>query len=422
MMNNTYALETSSNYRLGASYTDNSLLREKNKKTELSINTAAGYNILDVLPNINYSLNTNVSYTKYTNNTLSDTVFYSAIGNFNWEIIPVSLTWQISDNLSVREINQFKQPLPNNKQQVNIFSTGPSYIYTINPINRVLIDYRFTDIKYERKNLNVNVDNKRDIYKLAIEHKLSGSSVVSLNYDDTTVKYVDVKANNNFTGNALFLLYTSIKPTSLISLSAGVTKARLVATAKDYQSDFYSAQWDYQMNYSSTLSARYWKGLSEATNDIRLSNFLNSGVVNTANLNDTNIFSVERFFLIFSQNKANWRTSYSLYGIEQDYGDIKPNLITFGGNIFVDYNITRSLVLTSTLSQIARRTKTSIEQKTLDKSFTLGTRYYLSTNLQFITQYQKNNRSSNLSGRSYDENVISISLTYNNAPLVARPQ
>ncbi|VAW95215.1 hypothetical protein MNBD_GAMMA22-1, partial [hydrothermal vent metagenome] len=138
---NLHALESSVNYRLGTSYTDNSLLNVNNKKDELTVNTLVGFSLGDQLRVINYSLLANVNYTNYTKNTLADTTFYKMIADFNWEIIPSSLTWQINNNLSVQERNQLNRPLPTNKQQVNIFSTGPSYIYRLSPINSILLDY-----------------------------------------------------------------------------------------------------------------------------------------------------------------------------------------------------------------------------------------------------------------------------------------
>ncbi len=419
---NLQALESSMNYRLGTSYTDNSLLTLNNKRDELTVNTLVGFSLGDQLRVINYSLLANVNYTNYTKDTLADTTFYTMIADFNWEIIPSSLTWQVNNNLSVREINQLNRPLPTNKQQVNIFSTGPSYIYRLSAINRVLLDYRYSDIKFDRKLLVTNVDNQRSVYTLALEHQISAVSNISLNYDNTSVNYLDETSNTDFTGNAIYLSYNAVKARSTIAFSGGVTKAKLVTNTRDYKSDFFSAQWDYQINFSSNLSARYRKGLSEASNDVGLANFLNSGGVNNANLNDSSIFTVERFYFIYNQIKANWKTSYILNGVEQDYDEVRPTQKTLGGTVAFDYNLSRSLVLTSLLSQVARKSLTSNEIKTNDRIYSIGTRYYISNNLQFITQYRKNNRTSNQAGRSYDENVLTISLTYSNAPLAVVPQ
>ncbi len=419
---NLQAVESSVNYRLGTSYTDNSLLAAKNKKDELTINSLVGFSLGDQLRVINYSLLANVNYTNYTKNTLADTTFYRMLADFNWEIIPSSLIWQINNNLSVQEINRLNRPLPTNKQQVNIFSTGPSYIYRLSPINRILLDYRYSDIKYDKKILITNVDNQRNVYKLAVEHKISAASSITLNYDDTAVNYLDETNNIDFTGNSIYLSYNAVKARSTIALSAGVSKAKLVTNTRDYKSDFFNAQWDYQINFGSNLSARYRKGLSDASSDIGLSNFLNSGGVNNANINDSSIFTVERFYLIYNQIKANWKTSYILNGVEQDYDEVRPTQKTLGGIVNFNYNLSRTLVLTSSVSQVVRKSLASNEIKTNDRMFSIGTRYYISTNLQFITQYRRNNRTSNQVGRSYDENVLSLSLTYSNAPLAVVPQ
>ncbi len=419
---NLHAFESSVNYRLDTSYTDNSLLVENNKKDELSIDAIVGFSVLDNLPNLNYSLNSSVRHRNYTKNTLADVTYYTVAADLVWDIIPTSFSWQVNNNLSVREVNQLNRPLPNNVQQVNIFSTGPSFVYRISGINRVLLDYRYSDIKYEKKIIVTNVDSQRDVYTLALEHRISEKSNIALNFEETTVKYLDVTVNSDFTGNSVFLSYNTTKARSLINVSAGLSEATLTSNGKKIKSNFYSAQWDYQINFSSNFLARYWKGLSDPTNDVRLSNFLNSGVVNTAILNDTSIFKVERINLIYNQTKSSWKTIYTLYGYEQDYDQIQPNQTTLGASIAFDYNLSRSLVLTNRLSQITRKVLSSNELRNLDTAIAIGTRYYLSTNLQFLTQYQKNARTSSLSGRSYEENVVSIGLSYTNANLRGRLQ
>ncbi|MFV1982148.1 MAG: outer membrane beta-barrel protein [Thiohalomonadales bacterium] len=414
-MNKSHAFESDYQYGLGTLYTDNSLLTEKNKKDELSIVALAGFNIFDVRPTIRYSLNANVIHTKYTKNTLSDTTYYALIADLNWEIIPTTFLWQVNNNLSVQEINRFSRPLPNNKRQVNIFFTGPSFVYRLNPINNILLDYRFYDIKYEKRNLLVNTDNQRDIYKIAFEHKVSESSNISLNYKDITVRYADTSVNNDYVGDSTYLSYDTVKARSALNLSYGINKAKLLTNAREIEGNFYTALWNYQINFSSNLSASYWNGLSDPTNDINLANILNSGAVPTNDLNNSDLFFVERFNILYVKNKSNWQTSYSVFGIEQDYGQIRPTQRTVGGNILFDYNITRTLVLTSSLTQINRKTLSSIERNSVDNSFSLGTRYYISNNLQFITQYRMNKRNSSQIGRSYDENAIFISLIFNNA-------
>ncbi len=422
IVSDLHAFESSTNYRIGTSYTDNSLLVENNKKNELSIDALVGFSVLDNLPNLNYSLISNVRHTNYTNNTLADVTYYTVIADLVWDIVPTSFSWQVNNNLSVREINQLNRPLPNNVQQVNIFSTGPSFVYRVSALNRVLLDYRYSDIKYEKKIIVTNVDSQRDVYTLALEHRISERSNISLNFEDTAVKYLDKTTNSDFTGKSMFLTYDTTKARSIINVSAGVSEATLVTTGKKIKSDFYNAQWDYQINFSSIFSARYWKGLSDPTNDVRLSNFLNSGVVNTAVLNDTSIFTVERMYLIYNQTKSNWKTIYTLYGFEQDYDQLQPTQTTLGASIAFDYNLSRSLVLTNRLSQITRKILSANELRNLDTSLTIGTRYYISTNLQFLTQYQKNDRTSTQTGRSYEENVLSIGLTYTNANLRGRLQ
>jgi len=416
LSNFSYALDSSFNYRLGVRYTDNSLLTEKNKKNELSLNALVGFAVADGFPNLIYSVNGSVNRTKYTNDTFAETTFYRLIGDLVWDIVPASFSWQVNNNLSVQEVDQLNRPLPTNKQQINIFSTGPSIIYRLNSINRLLIDYRFSDIKYEKKILITNVDNQREIYKAAIEHRISDGSSISLNYDVTAVNYIDDDVNNDFTGRTTYLLYNAVKARSTINLSAGVNKASLKTNSKVFESSFYSLNWDYQINNTSNLSSRYWRGLSDVTNDVSLSNYLNSGVVNVADLNDSTIFTVERLNLLYTQNTANLQTSYSLYGIEQDYAEVRPRQLTLGATITVNYNITRPLILISSLTQVSRRTMAVIEQKTLDKSASIGLRYFVSPKMQLITRYTRNNRISNLARAMYEENIISLSLTYTNAP------
>jgi len=86
--------------------------------------------------------------------------------------------------------------------------------------------------------LVANVDSKRDVYSLAFDHRISERSNVSLNLEQTTVKYLEVTTNSDFTGQSVFVSYDSIKASSTINLSAGVSKAVLKENSEVLDSDF----------------------------------------------------------------------------------------------------------------------------------------------------------------------------------------
>jgi len=412
----SYSFELIYEYEAGTEYTDNSRLKRNNKEDELSIIVSAGFSLSDSLRRINYSITPSVTQIEYTNDTFSDNTYYKLESNLIWDILPSTLSWQVNNDLSVQEIDSFASNTPSNSQQVNIFSTGPSVEFRLSTLNTLLVNYTYSDIKNEK----TKTDNKRKYYDIIIEHKVSPTSSVSLNYTDRTVRYKDKILNTDNDTSSTFIQFDSRKARSDYQLVIGENKAKRISDRVVTKGRLLRLSWNYTLNYNTNVSLRFRKELSDSINDINISNNEGSGVLNSADKTVSGIFETERLNLSFQKESTNFQIYYSIFGERQDYKEITRLQKIIGNTIAVEYNATNKLSLTGRIFYSAKKNIETNEIKLIDTRITIGTMYTLSNRVNLYSRLANNNRESNNIGDQYNENVVSIGLTYSGQNLQRR--
>ena len=93
----------------------------------------------------------------YRDNTYSDEVRGVGRADLTWLIRPRRLTWRLEDRLAIIEEASTEPLSPDNRQQVNVFSTGPEYRIRLGGTRRLDTGVRYTDVRYSRS----NTDNQR---------------------------------------------------------------------------------------------------------------------------------------------------------------------------------------------------------------------------------------------------------------------
>ncbi|MGM0412798.1 MAG: hypothetical protein ACQERG_05770 [Pseudomonadota bacterium] len=98
-----------------------------------------------------------VDFIDYLDETFDPEVRGQGSADLTWHIAPERFSWQVEERLAVIE-EQSTDPLsPDNRQQINVFSTGPDYRLRLGGTRFLDAGARYTDIRYSRS----NTDNRR---------------------------------------------------------------------------------------------------------------------------------------------------------------------------------------------------------------------------------------------------------------------
>lgn len=205
------------NYGLDASMTriDNINLTLTPSKeewvTSLTGNLSLVENSSELIANINASL----SHKLYDSSTHLNKSIANLSANARWIIKPKQLDWFISDLYTQSLINPLGVDIQSNRQDTNVFSTGPNYYWRINSINNVNLEARLGKVNSENKvgDNTLLSTATRWVYKVNSRLNTSiNSESIAIDYNDNTIGahtrrnlYAKVdykKARNTYTAEA----------------------------------------------------------------------------------------------------------------------------------------------------------------------------------------------------------------------------
>lgn len=167
----------------------------------------------------------NIEHRDYVNDTFEDGVYGSVHAAANWVVVPQRLNWVVEDYFSQTLIDARTVDTPANRQNSNVLSTGPDFIFRINPLNTLELSGRLSNYYYEVTAAN----NNRLQGDLRWIYRLTPRTDVSLNYQTVTVHFIN-SANVNFVRDELFVRgrtrpsrseYTADLGTSIVYVGSG---------------------------------------------------------------------------------------------------------------------------------------------------------------------------------------------------------
>ena len=84
-----------------------------------------------------------VEYRTYQDDVYDDSVDGTLSGRLNWVILPERLAFTVQDDLSLQSVNTLAADVPGNRQQVNVFSAGPTLFFNVNPTLDGVVELRY---------------------------------------------------------------------------------------------------------------------------------------------------------------------------------------------------------------------------------------------------------------------------------------
>lgn len=133
-----------------------------------------------------------IEYRDYLGGTFSNEVRGSLDGAVDWTLVPNRLKWGFSDNLGLNPVNLRLPDTPDNLQQTNVFSTGPTMQFRFGPTVIGLAELRYTD-SYAEDTDEFNSGRSSAAFRVLKDidstRRLSGNLEASaINYDNNSLQ------------------------------------------------------------------------------------------------------------------------------------------------------------------------------------------------------------------------------------------
>jgi hypothetical protein len=144
----------------------------------------------------------NLSYVEYLDDTYDAEVLGTATGNVDFGIVPERFHWLVEDTFGQARTDPFAPVTPDNRENINYFSTGPELRLRFGQAMTANLYGRYSDTTYEDSPL----DAERVAVGLALGRDLSERSNVALNLsaDESTF---DEASARGFQRRAAFASY-----------------------------------------------------------------------------------------------------------------------------------------------------------------------------------------------------------------------
>ncbi len=93
------------------------------------LRAGVGFSVTENVSALQLSLDGRAEYRDYEDDIFADTVDGTLSGRMNWVAIPGRLFFLVEDNLTVQPVDSLVPDGPGNRQQVNVFSAGPTLLF-----------------------------------------------------------------------------------------------------------------------------------------------------------------------------------------------------------------------------------------------------------------------------------------------------
>ena len=211
----------------GAEYTDNATRQPKGPSDTIGTVGVEGGLYRDS-GRLRADLDGGLRFEDYLKGTYKSHVLGRMVGLVSYAILPEHLVWVAEDSYGQAVANSFLPTTPQNRINVNTFSTGPDGNVTLGQGNRLTFGARYGQSNFQR-NPVAQVDDRRYSGKAGFLHALSPNSLVSLNVATTKVDYLDARYAP-YTDTEFFGHYEVRARRVGASIDAGVAQIRQMSS------------------------------------------------------------------------------------------------------------------------------------------------------------------------------------------------
>ena len=404
------AAETASSIGYQLEYTDNARLVPTNKEEEWTNVLSAGFSLIEKGPSLDGQVKAQAAYRDYRNNIFADDTVINLSSLILWKVSPDRFSWTVEDYLTQTSVLSLSPDTPTNRQQLNVFSTGPDFKVKLSPVQALKFGVRYTRNSYETTDL----DNTRHAGELSWIYQTSPITSLSLNYNAQTVRYDDNVINTNFDRQDAYFQIEESLSRNIFALRAGATSIQR-DNLPDTEGSLGRFSWTRVVSTVSTFNLSLASELSDVGRQAlaagQTASANQQNIPSTSNTGD--VFRTNSATAMFSRRRSFGRDSIGIFKAKDEYNSSPVVEHRKGGNIDIGYEFAG----TRAASIFARYVKTEsnltvpvTEYK--DKNFGLRLFSRFAKNFNLGLELSRNKRESVDILQSYTERHATLVLSY----------
>jgi hypothetical protein len=349
----------------------------------------------------------NAAYEHYFDDTFDDGVVGGVDASLDLSIVPDRFMWVFLENFGQIQSNRFASTTPENRENINYFTTGPDFIFHFGDSMSLTLSGRHSEIDYEKQNL----DGQQDGGGLSLARQLSGKSNLSFNVEAERLSFDDEAANASYDRQRAFLRYDATVARTSLKVDAGYTGLKIGGEKSSGLLARLSLS--RQISPGATLSLSAGSEFSDSADLFRSGQDRNGVSLQTTGLDASSDPFTSRFGSIgFEFNRHRTTFGVSAQYSKEEYETqtaLDRTVTSWGVNLGRQISAALNVRLFAALDQ--RRSDQVVFD---DDELRAGANAELAIgrSLALRLQYQRYDRDSSIASTDYTENQVSLFLLW----------
>lgn len=395
--------------QVGLGQSDNIRRTDTSKEDETIATAGTRFSVDQRSPRLEADLVGDLSYYEYLDDTYDSEVIGNFAGDARFGLIPKHIEWIVSDNFGQVSPDPFQPATPENRENINYFSTGPDLSVSLGTQSRLRLAGRYSMIDYEHSPLDLDTTSA----ELAFIREVTAASSWSLHATAAQTEYAESALNADYDQTEVFGRYEVQGARTELSVDLGYTEMDRDAVAE--KEDGMLMRLDLARRMSAAATARLTAGHEFSNSGAAFAAVQSSGSVSVqsaSGLQTAEPFTNDYVTLAWNYFRNRTGVDFSASWNDQSY-ETSPAL----DQTLLSYRVDLRRQMTQAMSA-------SIGAQYSDVAFgeqvgdydeiqgIAGLQWRLSRTLSLAFSYNYFTRSSDVATSEYSENRFFIYLKY----------
>lgn len=406
--NDVSAMDVAYETSLGIGHSDN-IRRTSTDELDEDI-AAAGlrFSLDQLTPRLEARAVGDLAYHEYLDDTFDSDVVGNLAADARLAFLPDRLEWIIADNFGQVLADPFVPATPDNRENINYFTTGPDVMFGLGTQNRLRLAGRYSLVSYE----DSPFDSDAVAAEIGFIRALSAANSVSLNARTEQVEFDEVALDADYDQSDAFVRYDASGARTHLTVDLGYSEVD--REASESSEDGVLVRLDASRRLSGASTARLTAGREFSNSGTAFATAQESGGISLGAVSGRQTalpFTHE--YVTLGWNFARNRTGLGILvsRSERTYDDVSSTLdqtlTSLGGNFSRQLSTQTQLLLDATYGK-----GEFVQEGDYDElNGSLSLRWQLSRSLSFTAMYSYYTHESDLLGE-VTENRFWLSIAY----------
>jgi len=374
---------------------------------EFSNSVYAGIEVIEENASFTSTSDAQIDAINYRNNVVEDETNLRLSTDNLWTINPGQFEWYVGNVFTQTAIDSLISDTPTNRQNINVFSTGPNYIIRINARNNLRLEARAENFNYEE-----SADSNRLFIATRWGYDLNSTTRITANDEAITAKY-NGDTISDYNRNDIYVGVEYIRGLNTFNAEYGLTRIDNENTT-DFDGDRYLISFTNTRTRTSSIRFIYENILTD-TGDRLIQNITSDALNNLdSEVSANDIFLEKSYRARYMKTLSSGELAFQVGVTNRNY-EIQPHLDEKDKEAIINtvWNLKRTNRINFDINYI-NRTYQDPAFNRVDKDYEYSINYLheFMRNVNFTIEVTSNERISTITNEAYEDVRYILSLNY----------